>query len=177
MATPFRTDIAGLATQVTETWHKCGLLAFPSIIRLINILMLLRPAFFAFSLGVAASAIAHAAEPPTPLSAPASSARDALVTAIRDRRVVTFVYQGRERTVEPHACGIASATSEAVLHGYQIEGESASGTPPGWRTFAVDKITALAVTGKSFPGPRKDYAAGRPRLDPLWAEVAATATP
>ncbi len=99
------------------------------------------------------------------------SPRESLVAAIQSRRIVTFMYQGRSRTVEPHACGISPAAGEAVLHGYQVDGDSSSGHLPGWRTFMIAKITALTATETRFDGPRADYSAGRPRLDPLWAEA------
>lgn len=103
-------------------------------------------------------------------AAPSGDIRDQLARAIRELRVVTFVYQGHARTVEPHACGIARS-GEAVLHGYQTEGGSASGAVPGWRTYALDKIASLTVTDTRFPGARVDYAADRPRLEPAWAEL------
>lgn len=112
-----------------------------------------------------ASAFATAGEAGSP------SAPQALVQAVKERRVVTFVYQGQPRTVEPHACGVATRSGEAVLHGYQTDGGSASGTPPGWRTFSLSKIEALAVSATTFAAPRADYSSGRPQLEPLWAEV------
>lgn len=134
-----------------------------------------RPVFFAFALA-AVTVVAHADES-TPAAGTAVATPKALAQAVKARRVVTFVYQGQPRTVEPHACGITVTSGEAVLHGYQIEGGSASGIPPGWRTFSVAKISEFALTEKTFAAPRTDYAAGRPHLDPLWAEIEATKTP
>ena len=120
-------------------------------------------------LGLCLGLLALRAEP----AAQPASARDDLVRAIRELRVVTFVYEGHDRTVEPHACGVARS-GEAVLHGYQTEGGSASGTLPGWRTYALEKITALNATDTRFPGARTGYDSDRPKLDPAWAELPPT---
>lgn len=139
---------------------------------------------FAVSLGLGLAMLEANDSPPapsTPASAPAPDSTpppaevEPLLTAIRERRLVSFHYQGHDRVVEPHACGIV-AGGEAVLHGYQIGGNSASGGLPGWRTFSVSKIGALKITEERFAGPRPDRGS-RPRLAPLWAEVAAAKAP
>ncbi len=104
-----------------------------------------------------------------------SSTRDLLIQAIRERRVLTFVYKGHARVVEPHAFGV-SAKGEAVLHGYQTAGGSASRPPPGWRTFSIAEIRDLALGDKTFPGARDGYSPNELRLDPLWAELPAADT-
>lgn len=95
-----------------------------------------------------------------------------LVRAIREKQVLRFVYNGHARVVEPHAYGV-SATGEAVLHAFQIEGESASKPPPGWRTFNAALIEHLAVTERSFSGPRPTYVPGEPPLATVWAALEA----
>lgn len=132
-----------------------------------TLLLLSRAARFLF-LGIGFGLLALRADP----AAQPAAMRDDLLRAIRELRVVTFVYQGRARTVEPHACGVARS-GEAVLHGFQTDGDSASGAVPGWRTYALDKITSLAVADTRFAGARPDYATDRPRLDPAWAELSA----
>ncbi len=102
-------------------------------------------------------------------ASPSETAR-LLAEAIRERRVVTFHYAGRLRTLEPHTCGVGS-TGEEILHGYQIEGESASGARLGWRTFTVAKISDLTVQERRFAAGRPGYATSRPRLSPAWAEL------
>ncbi len=100
----------------------------------------------------------------------------ALARAIQDRRVLNFHYDGRPRVVEPHAYGRTS-DGVPVLHGFQIGGESASGGLPGWRTFRAADITGLTIGEDTFPGPRAGHVEGRPRLDPVWAELPAPAQP
>lgn len=107
-----------------------------------------------------------------PADAAAISTRDLLIQAIRERRVLTFVYRGHARTVEAHACGVSSK-GEAVLHGYQTAGGSASRPPPGWRTFSLAEIRDVALGAETFPGARDGYSPNELRLDPLWAELPA----
>ena len=116
--------------------------------------------------------------PPADAAAAASTAADLparLALAVRERRVIIFNYSGLPRVLEPHACGVAAATGEPVLHGYQTEGGSVSGKLPGWRTFAVAGIRDLVVGEKTFTLPRPGYDAERPKLDPAWAEIASPA--
>ncbi len=116
----------------------------------------------------------HAARPrPDTLAAVPDPA---LARAIQNRRVLTFHYDGRPRVVEPHAYGRTS-DGVPVLHGFQIGGESASGGLPGWRTFRAADITGLTIKEETFPGPRTGHVEGRPRLDPVWAELPAPAHP
>lgn len=115
-----------------------------------------------------ACAVAALANAPETAS---SEMHEELIRAVNERRVIQFVYQGRPRIVEPHAYGVVASTGDTALHAYQTQGESASGTPPGWRTFAVAKIERLRVVETRFKGPRPGYAVGRPAFSPLWVEV------
>ncbi|NDC75108.1 hypothetical protein EBZ70_07445 [bacterium] len=98
--------------------------------------------------------------------------RELLLQAIRERRVLTFIYRGHSRTVELHACGVSSK-GEPVLNGYQTGGGSASRPPPGWRAFSIAEIRDLALGLETFPGARDGYFPNELRLDPLWAELPA----
>lgn len=99
-----------------------------------------------------------------------AGAQETLVRAIHEKQVLRFVYNGHVRVVEPHAYGV-TATGEVVLHGFQIEGESASKPPPGWRTFSVALIEKLAVTEERFSSARPDYVQGEPALETVWAAL------
>jgi len=76
--------------------------------------------------------------------------------AIRERRMLTFTYDGYTRIVEPHCHGITTAGNEAIRC-YQTEGGSSSGKVPGWHMMTVGKITALTVSSVIFGGPRPEY--------------------
>lgn len=55
---------------------------------------------------------------------------------------LTIWYGGGPRLIEPHAYGLSKKGRE-LLKAYQVSGYSNSGHPTGWKTFRVDKITAI----------------------------------
>jgi WYL domain-containing protein len=93
-----------------------------------------------------------------------------LVRAILEHRVVEFVYQGYRRTVEPYLLGLHEA-GEPLLLGYQTAGGSQSGEIPGWRTFVTTAIGDVAVTDRSFAGPRSDFNPYGPSMLDIFARA------
>jgi hypothetical protein len=94
-----------------------------------------------------------------------------LVHAIADKRLIEFVYRvGRTRIVEPHDYGIRGGV-ESLL-GFQIGGESQSGTPHGWKQFDIDQMRQLRVLERRFAGTRADRAQHHRTWDILFARVA-----
>jgi hypothetical protein len=83
-----------------------------------------------------------------------------LCVAIRNRRIVTFYYDGGRRSVEPYCYG-ASGAGHELLRGYQAAGYSRSGTPHGWKMFRVTELSGLAMTDEVFTANRPEYAADR----------------
>jgi len=81
-----------------------------------------------------------------------------IVSAVRDRHVLTFVYGGIERTVEPHAVGVSKLGND-VVRCYQTGGEQ---VPEGqeWMLCELSKIAKLHDTGTSFSGTRPGYRRG-----------------
>ena len=74
-----------------------------------------------------------------------------LARAIRERRVVGFLYNGRQRTVEPQCLGIGTRET-ALLRGHQTAG----GTQPE-PLFDVVKIQALALLDRTFETTGPSY--------------------
>lgn len=91
--------------------------------------------------------------------------------ALRERRVVTFTYKGRERVAEPHALGKAGDDRPALL-AWQTAGDGNTEPPPGWRVFVLAEISGLKATGATFAGPRADYRSKGSGLKSVEAEVA-----
>ncbi len=102
---------------------------------------------------------------------PSSEPVAVITQAIRGKGVLTFVYHGKERTVEPHALG-KTPDGKVALLGWQTAGGSNTEPPPGWRTFLVGEITGLKQAGKTFAKPREDYRTQNPALKTVDAEVA-----
>lgn len=80
--------------------------------------------------------------------------RDQLTTAIQQRKIVTFTYEGLSRRVQPAAFGVGNRKGKETLHAYQVGGESKRGGVPHWRNFHVDKMSAVTVLDEVFgPNP------------------------
>jgi WYL domain-containing protein len=95
---------------------------------------------------------------------------DDLVRAIGDKRLVEFVYKGgRSRVVEPHDYGIRRGVES--LFGFQLHGESHSGSAHGWKQFDVDQISEFRVLTRQFAGTRADRAQHHGKWDTLFARV------
>jgi hypothetical protein len=93
-----------------------------------------------------------------------------LMRAIADKRLVEFVYKtGRARLVEPHDYGIRKG-AECLL-GYQISGESRSGTPHGWKQFELERMGEVRVLERRFAGTRAGAAQHHRAWDTLFARV------
>jgi predicted DNA-binding transcriptional regulator YafY len=83
---------------------------------------------------------------------------DQLIEAIRSRRLVQFHYDGETRQVEPHALG-QDQSGDLILSARQISGEA-----PGWRSFRLAKISALALSDRHFASARQGYNRAHPGL-------------
>ena len=72
--------------------------------------------------------------------------------AIRDRKVIQFLYKGQARTAEPHLVGY-DRDGDLTLSAWQLSG----GSGIGFRDFHVSKISGLTITQQSFAGHRAGY--------------------
>jgi hypothetical protein len=72
-----------------------------------------------------------------------------LVSAIRNKTVLKFHYNGEERFVEPQTYGLSTAGHE-VLRAYQRAGGSKSGQSRMAKLFDVQKISDLEKTEEKF---------------------------
>jgi WYL domain-containing protein len=79
-----------------------------------------------------------------------------IASAIRNRHLLRFSYDGYLRTVEPHAYG-TDRKNRYLLRAYQVAGGSESGEFEGWKLFCEDEMVAITETSDKFSGPRIDY--------------------
>ncbi len=82
-----------------------------------------------------------------------------IASAIRNRKLLRFGYDGHLRTVEPHAYG-TDRKNRNLLRAYQVAGGSESGEFIGWKLFREDEMVAITETSDTFTGPRPDYKRG-----------------
>jgi hypothetical protein len=86
--------------------------------------------------------------------------QDIICTAIREKRHLTFVYEMKQRTIEPHVLAYQKAGDELVLGGWQLAG----GSGMGWRDFHATKLTLPNIAEIHFAGPRAIYRRDDPKL-------------
>jgi hypothetical protein len=88
-----------------------------------------------------------------------------IVQAINSRRTLRFVYNGRERTVEPQCYGIGTRGTE-LLRGYQLAG----GSQPE-PLFDVAKISGLVLLDKHFSAAGPHYKRNDSALARIFAQL------
>jgi predicted DNA-binding transcriptional regulator YafY len=103
-------------------------------------------------------------------NAPISDLELKIVSAIRERRVVKFIYNNSPRVVEPQTFG-TSTTGNPILRGYQVAGASSSGKPRGLRLFEVSKIAALEITNTPFPEARPEHNPQDSAMSKVWISL------
>lgn len=95
-----------------------------------------------------------------------------LRTAIKERRLIRFAYQGKVRIAEPHDYGIQNGAIRLLA--YQIGGASVTGRLPAWRWIEVPGISDLEILTKTFPGNRVAPSGTHHTWDQVFARVAAS---
>lgn len=99
------------------------------------------------------------------------SQRDRLIRqAIREKRLLRFLYTNKVRIVEPHDYGVQKG--KVRLLSYQIGGESNTGALPAWRWIDVDRMSDVQVEERHFKGSRGPDSTQHHVWDVLYARVA-----
>ena len=92
---------------------------------------------------------------------------DLLLTAIREKRLVRFVFHGKQRVAEPHDYGMQKGIDR--LFAYQLAG--AGNAAHGWRLFGVGEISALELLTDTFPGSRPSPSGKHHQWERIYARV------
>jgi hypothetical protein len=93
---------------------------------------------------------------------------DQIAAAIAAKNCIAFSYDGLNRFVEPHACGL-TARGKPVFRGFQPAGETSR--EHGWKLFSIEKIEDLQVLGLTFAEPRPGYALNDKQIPHLKAQI------
>lgn len=93
-----------------------------------------------------------------------------ITTAIQNKHLLSFFYDGYQRIVEPHTYGIDTKGHKA-LRAYQVSGGSESGQRTGWKLFHVNDIRSLSVLTEQFSCPRPKYKRGDTAFSTIYAEL------
>lgn len=94
-----------------------------------------------------------------------------LVGAVEKRRVVTFVYRGHPRVVQPAAVGFRFSTLNRLMRGYQVGGSSSSRRLPDWRVFTIAKMRQLVITDEVFGEDPPGYRRGDRSMSRIYAQL------
>ncbi|MGB6462848.1 MAG: hypothetical protein WBF38_01310 [Nitrosotalea sp.] len=86
------------------------------------------------------------------------SADNLVHTAIENKQLIEFNYDGLHRIAEPHVYGIKDGEREILV--YQVAGQSSSGNLPNWRRMKISKISGIIISDQHFAGPRP-YPSGK----------------
>lgn len=89
-----------------------------------------------------------------------------IVKALKERRLLTFGYKGKQRCAEPHTYGIRPDGREALC-AWQREGGSGS----DYRLFFVADMLSISIEDEVFVGPRENYRQGDSRFSRIYAEL------
>lgn len=92
-----------------------------------------------------------------------------IITAIENKNLLSFNYDGEERIVEPHCYGETTAGNEG-LRAYQVDGFSSSGKM-GWKMYDMSKADNITVLSETFDSPRAGYKKGDKGMDDIYAEL------
>jgi len=90
--------------------------------------------------------------------------------AIKHHDILSLVYDGIPREVEPHAYGVSRKGNE-ILRCYQVTGGHNSERPHEWELLTVSKIGHLHDTGTHFSGPRPEYRRGDKAMAIIYEEL------
>src|ERR1051325_3086013 len=91
-----------------------------------------------------------------------------ILSAIKNREVLAFVYGGKIRQVEPQTYGLSTA-GRPVLRAFQTGGDSRSGWIHIARLFDESKISGLKKTGATFAGPLPSHNPQDSAMTEIWA--------
>lgn len=95
---------------------------------------------------------------------------DLIVSAIAEKAVLSLVYDGRHRAVEPHAYGV-NHRGHDVLRCFQVSGGSSSGQSHDWKLLLVHDASAITRTGATFSTARPDYKRGDEAMRHIYAQL------
>lgn len=92
-----------------------------------------------------------------------------LISAIDNRQVISFIYDGLPRVVEPATYG-QTTTGKLSLRGCLVAGRSHRNQLPCWELYTEAKMEQLSLTGEVFESFALD---GYTRGDSAFATIRA----
>jgi len=72
-----------------------------------------------------------------------------LTSAVINREIVAFTYDGLERVVQPATYGVTT-TQKLTLRGCQVGGQTRRNTTPCWELYTESKMVGATASGQTF---------------------------
>ena len=94
--------------------------------------------------------------------------KNEICNAIRNKKVIEFIYDGESRTVEPHCYGLTTKGNEAI-RAYQIDVYSSSGKM-GWKMYDLSKAENIQILDEPFE-IRDEYKKGDKGMSEIYCEL------
>ncbi|OIQ92250.1 hypothetical protein GALL_258460 [mine drainage metagenome] len=92
-----------------------------------------------------------------------------IITAVQNKEVLSFTYEGYTRVVEPHAVGVSTA-GHKVLRCFQVGGHHEKQNH-NWDLVLLSKIVGLSATGQRFSSERLGYKGGDKGMITIYAQL------
>ena len=99
------------------------------------------------------------------VSSPSTETNPTLVRAIVEKRRLRFLYNGRERLVEPQCYGIGHQGTE-LLRAHQLRGDTQREP-----LFDVAKLARLELLDEAFERPGPNYKRGDSAMKLIFAQL------
>ena len=77
--------------------------------------------------------------------------------AISEKKIITFIYDGELRGVEPFLTGKHKDTGKLSLRAWWLYGYTKSSNPTNWRLYTIELMSNIAITNDGFIGQRPYY--------------------
>jgi hypothetical protein len=84
----------------------------------------------------------------------ARDVQDTLCESIRAKRLVSRVYKGGERIVEPYVL-FATKAGDLVLHGWQVAGAWETTPPPHWANLKLADVSSVVPFDRTYTEPHR----------------------
>lgn len=93
-----------------------------------------------------------------------------IITAIKEKRCLSFIYDDHPRVVEPHCYGLTRKDKEAIRC-YQIRGTGKRPNENPWHLMTLDKIVSLKLLEETFSKLRPGYKKGDEHMTKIFCEL------
>src|SRR3989442_14643270 len=104
---------------------------------------------------------------------PGTAMKEVVCNAIATKKLLSFMYEGLGRVVEPRLCG-QNAAGHGVLLAWLVRGHSKSDPRPGWRNYLLAEMQSLHVLDETFERSRPGFKPHDTRMVTIYCRVEAT---